>query len=157
MRGLFRRLRDDGGSTIVEMAVSCVLFVAVLFGVFEGCLASYTYHLISEVAREGSRWAIVRGSDCHKNTPGLDNCGADQTAISSYVKSLSFPGIDSSSRMAVTAAWYTPGATAACTTQCNQPGNTVQITVNYSFPFAVPFIPRSTIRIGSSSRMVISQ
>lgn len=157
MRNFFGCWRDDRGNSVVEMAISSMLFLAVLFGVFQVSLASYTYHLVSNLAREGSRWAIVRGSDCHRNTPGLDHCGADQTAISDCVKSLSFPGLDAANQMTVTAAWYNPGATTPCATPCNQPGNTVQVTVNYTFPFAVPFVPTSAIRLGSSSRMVISQ
>lgn len=157
MSNFFGCWRDERGDTVVEMAVSSVLFLAVLFGVFQVSLAAYTYHLVSNIAREGSRWAIVRGSDCHQNTPGLDHCGADQAAISDYVKSLSFPGIDAANQMTATAAWYNPGATTPCPSACNRPGNTVQVTVNYTFPFAVPFVPASAISIGSSSRMVISQ
>ena len=150
-------MHNEEGSTLVEMGVSCALIFAVLFGVFEGCLASYTYHLVSDLAREGSRWAIVRGGQCHTYTPGLDNCGADQTAIANYVKGIAFPGIDASNRMTVTTDWYAPGSSTACPTQCNQPGNSVKVTVLYNFPLAVPFVPSSVIRIASSSRMVISQ
>lgn len=154
-----RRLTtEENGSNVVEMAVSSVLFLAVLFGVFEMTLAAYTYHLVSDVAREGSRWAIVRGSDCHTNTPRLDHCGADQTAIAAYVKSLSFPGIDSANRMTVTASWYAPGAGTPCTSgTCNKAGNTVQVNVLYTFPLAIPFVPASALGITSNSRMVISQ
>ena len=73
MRNFFRCLRDESGNSVVEMAVSSVLFFAVLFGVFQVSLASYTYHPVSEVAREAARWAIVRGSNCHENTPGQES------------------------------------------------------------------------------------
>ena len=74
IRKIQNLLREDGAS-IVEMALASAVVMGMLFGVTYMSLALYTFHYISEAAREGSRYAIVRGSTCHANTPGLANCG----------------------------------------------------------------------------------
>ena len=49
---------------MVEMALSMIILLTILFGLIEMCLALYTYHFVSDAAREGSRYAIVHGSTC---------------------------------------------------------------------------------------------
>ena len=158
----FNGLMDDTGSAIVEMALSSSVLFAMFFGMFEMSMASYTYHYVSDAAREGSRYAIVRGSTSCKNTPGLTGCGATSDMIAAYVKGLGYPGINPS-KMTVTADWYTPSAgtprtwTLCSSGTCNAPGYLVKVNVVYAFPFSVPFVPSRTINVGSTSQMVISQ
>ena len=57
-----RRVGNECGSAIMETAMSTVIFLTFLFGIFETGFALYTYFLISEAAREATRYAIVRGS-----------------------------------------------------------------------------------------------
>ena len=149
------RIRGEQGSAIVETAISMVLLLTVLFGVIEICLALYTYHYISDAAREGTRYAIVRGSACE--APG-NPCPATAAEVQSYVQGLGFPGI-SSSAMTVTTAWsaYPVGGTCSPSASCNNPGNLVTVTVNYKFPLSIPFVPNSNISMSSTSAMVISQ
>lgn len=145
--------RREDGSSMVEMAISIILLLTLIFGVFEICLALYTYHFISDAAREGSRFAIVRGSACQ--SPGYE-CNATSAQIQTYVQSLGFPGINPSA-MTVTTTWA-PYANSTCiTVTCNDPGNQVKVTVNYQFPLSIPFIPSSTWSMSSTSSMVISQ
>ncbi|MGA8043326.1 MAG: TadE/TadG family type IV pilus assembly protein [Terracidiphilus sp.] len=155
----------EDGNAIVEMAIGISLFLMILIGIIEMGLALYTYNYISDAAREGSRWAIVRGSDCSTNTPGLDHCNAAQTDIQTYVQSLSYPGINSSN-MTVTATWLQasspPAATwsscvATASEPCNQQGYQVRVTVTYPFPLSIPFWRSTTLTVGSTSGMVISQ
>ena len=53
--------RDEEGSAIMETAMSSLILLTFLFGVFEAGFMVYSYHFISEAAREGARYAIVRG------------------------------------------------------------------------------------------------
>lgn len=157
----FKSLMDDTGSAIVEMALSSSVLFAMFFGMFEMSMASYTYHYVSDAAREGSRYAVVRGSTSCHNT-GLTGCGATSDSIATYVKGLGYPGIKSSN-MTVTTTWYTPSVgtprtwTLCSTGTCNAPGYLVKVNVVYAFPFSVPFVPSRTINVGSTSQMVISQ
>lgn len=170
LSGVLRRQVASGeeGATMVEMAIASVVLLMMLFGVIVLSLSFYTYNYVSDAAREASRWAIVRGSQCSANTPGLDHCGAGQTEIQNYVSSLSYPGIDPS-KLTVTANWYSPnygnGATTwtlcdskanPCTTPNGQ-GYQVQVTVGYRFPLSIPFWKATTLNVSSTSSMVISQ
>jgi Flp pilus assembly protein TadG len=146
---------SEHGSALIETALSLSLLFALVFGIMEIGWALYTYHFISEAAREGTRYAMVRGSSCA--AAGSLCTDVSQTDIQNYVKNLGFPGINSSD-MTVTAAWPSTGA--ACTpstTPCNNPGNLVQVTVAYQFPLSIPFVGASTINMSSLSEMVISQ
>ncbi len=150
-----RRIRNEQGSAMVEMALSLVILLTMLFGIMEMSLVLYAYHYISEAAREGTRYAIVRGESCMGFATA---CPASSADIQNYVQSLEYPGINPQ-QMTVTTAWsaYPAGGTCVPSAGCNNPGNQVQVTVNYAYPLAIPFLPATTINMSSTSQMVISQ
>lgn len=147
---------------MVETAISCVVLFAILFGIFEMSLALYTYYFTSDAAREATRYAIVRGSTSCTNTPNLSNCNATTTQIQSYVQGLNFPGI-TTSKVSVTTSWYsasstTPTTWSACSTGiCNAPGNLVKVQVSYPMSLQIPFVNSLSLKLNSTSQMVISQ
>ena len=169
-RPLLRRLSGEEGSSMVEMALASVGILAMLFGIFELSMALYSYHFVSEAAREASRFAMVRGSQCASNfaasycSPTDANPdGADGGDVSHYVTSLGYPFAN---KLTTSSTWLTAGQDAkgndiwtACGTGkgCNQPGNMVQLTVSYPFPLNVPFLKTYTINLASKSSVVISQ
>ena len=57
-------MRDERGSSMVEFALGASLLFMVVFGIIAMALALYTYNVVSEAAREATRYAIVRGSAC---------------------------------------------------------------------------------------------
>ncbi|MDE3105882.1 MAG: pilus assembly protein [Acidobacteriota bacterium] len=150
-----RRLHNDTrGAALVESVLSIILLVTMIFGITELGFALYTYHYIAFAAREGTRYAIVRGSACNTFTTA---CPASTTQIQNYVLSLNYPGIDTT-KMLVTASFPTTGSN--CTpsvSPCNNPGNVVKVVVTYQFPLASIFIPSATLPITTTSQMVISQ
>jgi Flp pilus assembly protein TadG len=153
------KYRTDGerGSAVVEFALSAIVLLTLVFGVIAMCLATYTYHTIADAAREGTRYAMVRGSSCSTYGKLGSPCPVTTSAqVQTYVRSLSFPGINPTS-MTVNATWPTTGATCTpSTTPCNNPGNLVRVTVSYSLPLAIPFVPARTLTMTSSSQMVIA-
>lgn len=173
MRRIGERVGADNGATLVETAMACTIFFALLLGAFEFSLAFYTFHYTSSAAREASRYAIVRGSTCQTNlplAPASFHCGATKDDIANYVKSLGYPGIEpanmtvgvttcqgdlhAGSNNRPTTTWSTCDYTG---TTYNNPGDEVQINVTYSFPLAIPFWNRESVGISSSSSMVYSQ
>jgi hypothetical protein len=158
----WRRIFDESGSALVEMGLSAAILFGMFFGVFEVTMASYSYHYVSDAAREGARWAIVRGDSCSHNTQGLDHCGASSDDIQAYIRGLGYPGINPSN-LTATSTWWSPptingGAWTSCSSAgCKAPGNMVKVYVVYAFPFNVPFVPSQTINVQSVSRMIIAQ
>jgi Flp pilus assembly protein TadG len=162
---MIRKLRCVGGeegASLVETALASTIFLVMLIGTFQMMLGSYTLHFVSDAAREGTRYAIVRGSTSCTNTPSLSNCNATADQIKAYVRGLKYPGI-TSSKLTVTTTWQTASTTkpttwSACGSgTCNAPGNQVKVVATYAFPLSIPFVPKSTFNLTSTSRMVISQ
>lgn len=160
-----RGWKRDEGETLVEMAISTAIVMMLLFGVFDFSAYFYTYHFVSDAAREATRYAIVRGNMCKTQTPNQTNCAATGDQIQAYVDGLGYPGIDPS-RMSVTSTWNTGALQTnghstwtSCGTSdtCKSPGNQVQVTVVYTFPLSVPFLNLQSMNVKSTSSMVISQ
>jgi hypothetical protein len=126
----------------------------------------YTYHFVSEIAREGTRYAVVRGATFRTTSCASTStfaCNATAANVQSYVQGLTPPGITSSS-LSVTTTWPGTGPTGAATA-CNtangnnSPGCLVQVVVSYPYKFMLPFLPKSssTWTASSTSVMVIAQ
>jgi Flp pilus assembly protein TadG len=133
------------GASLPETAIVIGALLAFLFGIVDMARAVYTYSEVAELAREGARWAIVRGSQCKV----IDNCNAGQSAIQTYLQGRSL-GLTTASSIQVTAAW--PGA--SCSPK-NAPGCPVAITVTYPFSFMTGILPAG-FNMSSTSQMVIS-
>jgi Flp pilus assembly protein TadG len=149
------RLRERGAS-MPETAIVMAVLLALLFGIIDFGRAMYTYAFVAQLARQGARWAIVRGSQCTV----LDHCNAASSDVQTYVRSLSV-GATNVNNIAVTASWAAsscpPGASAN-----NSPGCVVTVNVTYPFSFMLPYLPHSgsslmQISMSSTSEMVISQ
>ena len=139
----------DHGSASIEFAVSAGVMLMTMMGLMNMCMAIYSYHYVSEAAREGTRYAMVRGN--------TDTTPATSASIQTYVQGLGFPGIIPSN-MVVSTTWKSyPSGTCAPSTTCNNPGNLVTVRVNYSFPEKIPFFPNKTLSMTSTSRMIITQ
>lgn len=141
------------GAAMVEFALSALILLSLVFGVMIICTALYTYNAISEIAREGSRYAIVRGSACNS----FSDCNVTSAQVQSYMRNIGFPGINPAN-LTATASWPTTGI--SCTpsvSPCNNPGNLVAVTVNYQFGLNLPFVSSQTLSMTSTSEMVISQ
>jgi Flp pilus assembly protein TadG len=160
-----RLLCNQQGQSLLESALTISLLLTLLLGTMQVGLMLYAYHFVSYAAREGTRYAIVRGStSCSSLTM---NCNASASAIQSFVGGLGFPGVHlSSSNITVQWADYASGTgwslcnssntSSGCST-ANAPGNQVKVTVSYQFPFTVPFVPVSFFTLNSTSAMVIAQ
>lgn len=155
---MHRTLRAEAGSPIVEFAMASSILFSLVFGIMAICVALYTYNVTAEIAREATRYAIVRGSACTSKT--FSNCNIDQDGLQTHVRDVggTFPGITPSSLTVTASATSATGT--ICTaklTPCNKPGNPVQVTVTYTFPLSIPFVPRRTLTMSSTSQMLISQ
>jgi Flp pilus assembly protein TadG len=151
---LWRQLRGAEGGSVVETALSAMVLLMLVFGIMETSLALYSYHFTSEAAREGTRYAMVRGSGCSGAGAA---CPATASDVQTFVKNISMPGINPA-EVTVQTVWPTSGS--ACTPSsnpCNNAGNLVEVTVEYAFPWSIPFVPASTLHMTSTSEMVISQ
>lgn len=172
INGQSKEKPNEEGATIVEMALASGVLLCVLFGIIEICFALYTYNFVAEAAREGTRYAIIRGSISCAPNPSFPDCNLNPTtssAIQTYLRGLGFPN---SGGLTATATWWSPvqdgsGSTTwptPCTTAidangnaCNAPGNAVKVTVTYTYPLAIPIWGYHPLTVSSTSEMMISE
>jgi len=172
----------ERGSTLLEFGLVAIVLFTFIFGIIDFGRALYTYHFVSNAAREATRYASVRGSSCYVSS-SLPGCHAmdsnPSTAASSpvpqYVIGLATGiGLDANS-VFVSASWPgsgpgTGGNGCNTTNGVDSPGCTVQIQVSYPFTFVFPLMPTTSCTISaggqtktanicmtSTSQMVISQ
>ena len=82
----------ERGSSLPEAAIVMSVLLAMLFGIIDFGRATYTYAYVAQVARQGARWMIVRGSQCTV----LDHCNAQSSDVQTYVRGLGQGATDSS-------------------------------------------------------------
>jgi Flp pilus assembly protein TadG len=136
---------EQSGQAIVEIAIALPVIAAFTFAMIELCLAFYSYCMISESARECTRYAAVRGATCL--TSANASCTVSPTTVNSYATQIGWPNLGN-------------GTTTPSTTYPDgneNPGSRVQVTVTYVFPYNIPFAPKGSIRMASTSVMYIVQ
>jgi len=135
---------DEEGAALVEFELSSIVLFMTLFGLMAVCTTLYSYVFVAEAAREASRYAVVRGASC----VGFSDCQIKSADLNTYVKNLSYPGINKGNLSASAA--FTPN---------NQPGSVVSVTVSYDLALNIPFWPKTgrAMQLTSTSAMVISQ
>jgi Flp pilus assembly protein TadG len=71
-------MRSERGATLVEFAVSSILFFTVLFGIIDFGQSVWRYNMMADLAQEGARWAAVRGN--------TSNIPATSAEVQTYVQ-----------------------------------------------------------------------
>jgi Flp pilus assembly protein TadG len=151
VKGL-RKLKGENGSNLIEYALVFMFLMSMLLGIVDFSRALYTYHFLSNAAREATRWAAVRGNTCTND--GSCTAAATEDDIEAYVKNITPPGLNPNPPDLTTTACWLPLGSTTCGT-CNAPGCTVQVQVKYNFTFVVPFIRTTPLTLSSSSEMII--
>jgi len=128
---LIVRLRNRRGAVLVEFVLVSLILMFTIIGVIEFGRAVWTHNSLGHAAREGARWAIVRGNQSGRV--------ADTAAVSAFVMSRT-----SIRPIAIATAWA-PN---------KDPGSTVTVNVQHQFRAVVPIIP--AITLSSRSRLVVS-
>jgi len=88
------RTSRQRGSTMYEFAWVLPFMLLTLGAMFDFGRTMYAYHFISYAAREGARYASVRGSSSFVGCPGAASpCPATAADIQSFVQSIHPPGL----------------------------------------------------------------
>ena len=141
----WRALRCERGGALLDTALTLPTLLILFFCFMEACLIAYAKNMITECAREGTRYAIYHGATCP--TSSNPTCEATATQVNTYVSNLGWPNL-SGGTMAVNTT-YPNGSEA--------PGNYVQVQVTYSMPVTMPFVPVTTFNLTTTSKALILQ
>jgi Flp pilus assembly protein TadG len=152
--------RSERGSSLLEQSFILVFLLTMMFGIIDCGRALYTYHFVSNVAREASRWASVRSQNCDGSA--LSGCPADlsgDNVRTTFKANLSSMGLDPT-KVTFTTSWVVPpgvGAASCPTPNSNHVGCMVHVDVTYAYTFFfAPFIAAPAINMSSSSEMLIT-
>ena len=123
---------DESGASMVEFAiVAGLVFFPMVFGIVEFGRAVWARNMVTAAAREGVRFAIVRGS--------TSGAVADSSAIATFVK-----GRTGLSPLIVRPVWEN---------NTKDPGTWVEVRVTYNYVPVVPILGSKTI-IGTSRQLI---
>ena len=124
---------DERGAAMVEFAiVAAVIFIPLVFGIIEFGRLVWSKTMVTAAAREGVRYAMVRGSS--------SGAPADDSAtIATYVK-----GRTQLTPIVVRPSW----------TGTKAPGDTATVQVSFTYTPIVPVISAKTLT--STSKQIIS-
>ncbi len=127
-------VRNEQGSELIELGLVGLLLFTLVFGIMEFGRAIWIYDTVAHLAREGARYAIVRGAESGQAASAAD--------VDAHLQSLAAGMMG----LAVTTTW----------TPDNEPGSVVQVRVDRPFDPIVPLVGLGPITLSSTSRLVIS-
>lgn len=147
MERMKRLVWEEKAAELVEFALAAGIFFTLMFGIIEFCLVVYVGSFVAFAAQQGSRYAMVRGSDWTGScqATGSFGCQASAVNVQNYVLSLPHPAINLlASNVSVTWPGTTAaGASAGCSSNPYSQGCQVKVKVSYTFNLAIPVFPAS--------------
>jgi Flp pilus assembly protein TadG len=141
-----RFFREEAGGALIEFGLTISALLMAVFTLMQLCIMFYSYAVIADYAREGTRYASTRGTTCV--TPSSASCTATAASISSYVTGLHLPNIG--------------GGTVSVTTTFpdgnEAPLSRVKVAVTYTVAVSYfPFVPKHTLALRSESVLFFVQ
>ena len=140
--------QPERGQALVEFALVSIVFFIFLFGMIDAGRAVWNYNTLAQATREGTRYAIVHGSDStDPSGPGSENYTApdSDTMVTDQVEK--FGGGLNPSRLTVRAEWLDDS---------NRAGSQVTVTSEYEFEPIFNFLGLVSFTMTSSSTMEIT-
>ena len=142
-----KNAHSQRGASLPETAIVIGVLLLMIAGIIDFGRLTFAYSFVAQTARQGARWASVRGSQCTI----LDHCNAGSSDVQNYAQGL-VVGITEPSGIGAQLNFNCPNGT-----HTNAPGCTDVVSVSYNYKFTVlPFLASVQIPISSSSQMVIS-
>lgn len=136
-------LRYQHGVATIEAAIVAPLFFLLLLTILDGSRMIYSYGAVAHAAREGVRYAVVRGSEAGVDNRRIGDSPTTEMQIENYVAQRSLTLKD----ISVTTTWSLDSFNQAT----KDPGKMVTVEVSHDFTTVTPFFPSITLTSASSS------
>jgi len=126
-----RRRTKSGGNTVLETAFTFLPLMAIIFGITDFGLMLYRWTTLENAVRQGSRYAV---------TFQTDSSGHQNTSIEDQVTTYGMGLVHTSDNpQTIFVNYYNPTTFALISSNGNQPGNIVQVSVQgVSFSWIAP-------------------
>lgn len=131
-----RWVRDDRGQTLLEFAFTAMIFLLTTLGTIDFARAIWQYNMVSDLAQEGARYAVVHGPN------GSSPTSATQANVQTYLegRALGFTVIVTMTPLVV-----------------GSQGTTISVTVHSPFVAATRLLPTSSMTLQSTAKMVVQR
>lgn len=148
-RRLRRRCATSRGETLVEFALTMLVFFMTLLGSFQFGLATWQFNMVSNLAQEGARWAAVRGA-------GSGAIKASESDVQTFVRARAAGLSPNVSTYSVNS------GTKVCTSTHTNPstlsaGTPFCVKVQKTFAPLTRIVPMATITLSSTAQMIIAR
>jgi len=140
-----KTLRYQHGVAAIESAIVAPLFFLLLLAILDGSRMIYAYSAVAHAAREGVRYAVVRGSEAGQDDRRIGDSPTTDTQIENYILQQSSP----LENITVTTTWSLDSNLQVT----KDAGQIVEIEVTHDFISVTPFFP--SVSLTSTSRSVI--
>ncbi len=138
------RSRSTKGALLIEFALAMIILVLTVFSMVEVMLMVYTYNVMADAAKEGVRYACVRGSYSAlaigpTSAPGGgSSCSTNSGPVYTQVQKFTSLSLRDTRGMNVTVC-YLDGS--------NKPPSRVQVNIDYPVVpyFALPWTPPNVV------------
>ncbi|WP_454441720.1 TadE/TadG family type IV pilus assembly protein [Vibrio bathopelagicus] len=134
--GAMQTKSKNRGLAIIEFTLVSVLFILIIFTIIEGGRFVYSNSVVTHYAKEGARYASVRGSQAAIDSLRSSDAPATQTSIGSYLTQKSPLG-----GLTTTVNWSPD----------NSVGSEVSVTVSYEFESILTLFNDVTISNSATS------
>jgi Flp pilus assembly protein TadG len=131
-------LGSDRGQALVEFALASVVFFMTIFGIIEFGRAVWEYNIVASLAKDGARYASLRGS--------TSGAAVSSDNVQTYLRTHDF-GLN----VSAVATWPDGG------TPSNGPGKTVQVHVTRTFTPLTLLIPHIPLTLQSTAQVTIAR
>lgn len=153
----WRAAHRESGETIIEFALTALVLFTIMFGIMAFSLVMFCYLMTSQAARQGARYAMVRGNswsgDCNKPSPA--NCVAQEADIQAYAQSLVSVN---SNNLKLDATWLSStGVACGNADSCKSPGSIVKVTATYTYSEVFPLVTNQSYTMTSTAEMTVIQ
>jgi hypothetical protein len=152
---------------MVEFALVAPILFLLLFSIVEFGRFIYYSNVLNDATREGSRYAIVHGSDatCKSGPlpggppPPINSCDPTGQRVIDTVRRFAV-GVIPDADFQIFVCWGTPDpvnpeSAEFCNQTNNGRGQPVRVTLDYQFKSLVPMVPLPTIPMHAESTLVI--
>jgi Flp pilus assembly protein TadG len=133
------KMRRQPAQTMVEFALGASLFILILFATIEMALAVFAYNTLCFAAREAARYAMVHGP----NSPNPATTAQIQQVAINAAASVNLSATN------ITVSWPADS---------NLPSKQdAQVQISYNYNLQIPFLSSVTLKLTSTSQMLVSQ
>ncbi len=139
-----RRRSGDRGQGLTEFAIVIPVFLLVMFAIFDFGFMLYSRLTVANATREAARAAVMVAY-----RPSIDD------VVDSTVKSVSFALNTSLQTMKIEAECFPRGSCDFDAPANSEPGDSVQVTVTYTYQTFFPLLFGATMDMSSTVQMVL--